>query len=87
MHKGYTQYMLIWDNPELPELSKLEGFDLWKKAGIRFLYTLHDNNILPYNKIHRMVPAAQQIIFFSNYYTLYSTKCLPTSSNIIPLWL
>lgn len=46
MYKGYTQYMPIWDNPGLPELNKSEGFDLWKKAGVRFLYQLYHKHII-----------------------------------------
>lgn len=44
--------MPIWNNPQLPELAKLKGFDFWKRAGIMFICQLFDNDVLvPFNKL------------------------------------
>lgn len=31
-HVGYSQYMPVWNNPLLPELNKLRGFDTLKQV-------------------------------------------------------
>lgn len=73
LHEGYTQYMPIWINPELPQLEKLEGFDFWNRAGLGFLYQLYDTIIIITIQCLSRTLSATQYIFSSRVTTMPCT--------------
>lgn len=63
-YEGYTQYMPIWNNLQLPEVVRLENFDLWKKVGILLLCQLFDNEVLqPVDKLTERYHLPNKLLF------------------------